>query len=1111
MPYTALQQLDLIKANKIKLINKINTLLRKDSGLTWDSPWADILTVIQSIKTLLPEENQEIINEIEKFLANNSIGEVTINSDEIIPFAFYQKNTITSLIGPNVKTVETSAFYNDSQLISINLPEVETIKTGAFYNTRISELSLPNATLIEDQSFWYDTALTSITLPKLTKINSYTFRDCTALSSVTIPNLNYISSYGFYNTQIKLKDISINNITYLGTYALANCKKLNEDLDSIEILPQNNLIIESYCFRDSNLSKDVFIGNKVTNVGQYAFRDCGTDTKFWCEAPSKPSEWSTNWNYSHYPVNWGCVEKEYTFVKNNGEDNLVITKRTITNEDFPIIEKEGYQLDSWYLDENFTKEISTPYYSKVNSTESTTIYARWTRGFKIIAINIEDNYSETDFGTCYFNNISDFKDHLGMLNCVGYYKNYANQIFENVIADLDVVEGLLPTIYVKATNATVITEVKDFNYTGSVAETTLLPGQHTLECWGAQGGNNSNNSKEGGRGGYSAGVLTLAENTLINVLVGGRGNNGYSGSHLVLGGFNGGGTGYTNNSGACGGGGGATDIRLFQNSLYSRVIVAGGGGGAAGDSYTSNSYLGYQYGYGGGETAAGYTNYSITNGQASGASITGPGNAPYANGNSTKLGTFGLGGTWTSYSSSYNAAGGGGGWYGGNSGIHDGYAGGGSGFVYTEDNAQYYPDGCLLNSTHYLAKTSIMAGNTEFLGPDGTTERGHAGNGYVRITSVIKGAQESTFKGCTLNIKGIIRHEIVALDTITLMHNIQKSTLETTFGIYVNESKEWYYDEECQKPLNSILEIPTDNTEINIYCNVIEVIEYNFEYTGAVQTITLSPANYKLECWGAEGGHTNTTYGTNYIEGHGGYASGLLAITESTNLFINVGGAGAASGTSTVALGGFNGGGNGYSSARATTSGGGGSDIRIGTDSLYARVLVAGGGGGGRDAGNQGNTQVLGRSCGGGTIGLQGGYYNSSSITSSTNRNGRGGGGGGYNQAGDTGSIENGETLYSAQFGLGGYCANSSTYGEGGGGGWYGGGAGSADADGGGGSCYAYTADTAQYYPTGCLLTQKYYLTNTTISAGNQEFLAPNNTLEVGHQGNGYIRITKVS
>lgn len=73
---------------------------------------------------------------------------------------------------------------------------------------------------------------------------------------------------------------------------------------------------------------------------------------------------------------------------------------------------------------------------------------------------------------------------------------------------------------------------------------------------------------------------------------------------------------------------------------------------------------------------------------------------------------------------------------------------------------------------HYLTKTSIIAGKAKFLGPDGTTEQGHTGNGYVRITSIKKGIQETTFNGCTINIKGIINHEMVDLDTIILMHNI---------------------------------------------------------------------------------------------------------------------------------------------------------------------------------------------------------------------------------------------------------------------------------------------------------------------------------------------------
>ena len=283
----------------------------------------------------------------------------------------------------------------------------------------------------------------------------------------------------------------------------------------------------------------------------------------------------------------------------------------------------------------------------------------------------------------------------------------------------------------------------------------------------------------------------------------------------------------------------------------------------------------------------------------------------------------------------------------------------------------------------------------------------------------------------------------------------------------------------------------------------------NCPYSGSAKQITLPKGQYKLECWGAEGGHNPTySYGVSYREGVGGYSYGTITLNSSTTLYLYAGGVGT-SGTSPS--GGFNGGGNGRSSSgRTTTSGGGASDIRIGQDSLYARVIVAGGGGGGRDAGAQNYTGTYYRGAGGGTIAYQGGCYNSSSVSTSTNNLNRGGGGGGATTAGMKGLVQNNETLYSAGFGSGGYCGSSSTYGEGGGGGWYGGGAGSADADGGGGSGYVYTSSTASNYPSGCLLNSSYYLTDAQTIAGNTAFTSPTGINETGHTGNGYVRITVI-
>jgi hypothetical protein len=39
-----------------------------------------------------------------------------------------------------------------------------------------------------------------------------------------------------------------------------------------------------------------------------------------------------------------------------------------------------------------------------------------------------------------------------------------------------------------------------------------------------------------------------------------------------------------------------------------------------------------------------------------------------------------------------------------------------------------------LNSTHYLSSASTIAGDTSFTSPTGSSETGHSGNGYIRIT-----------------------------------------------------------------------------------------------------------------------------------------------------------------------------------------------------------------------------------------------------------------------------------------------------------------------------------------------------------------------------------------
>lgn len=587
--------------------------------------------------------------------------------------------------------------------------------------------------------------------------------------------------------------------------------------------------------------------------------------------------------------------------------------------------------------------------------------------------------------------------------------------------------------------------VLNFAYTGKAQSVTLEPGKYVLECWGAQGGYRSNSSY-GGKGGYSTGTLTLTQKTTIYIYVGGSGNSVTSASNSIYpGGFNGGGYRYNYK-----GGGGATDIRIGSASLYARVIVAGGGG-SDGNPSCSGGYAGGvsgargnfgcgSYGYGGSQTAS-YSSLSAINSQGT------------TNSSSNCAAGFGFGGFGCYYASGYGGAGGGG-WYGGQgtypdgSGDDDGGGGGGSGYVYTSSSASNYPQGCLLNSTYYLSDASNLSGNESFKSPSGSTETGHSDNGYCRITCYVK---KKTLH-CKMN------------------NEIKKAA-----PVFMKMNNKIY-----DAGANAVMD---------------------FAYTGTAQAISLPRGKYIIECWGAQGGYRSSSdYG-----GKGGYSVGTLTLTQSTDLYIYVGGAGNSSTTrlsnnSGIYEGGFNGGGHRYN----YKGGGGATDVRIGKDSLYARIIVAGGGG------SDGATNKKGMYGGG----LEGG-----STTESCGSGGYGG-----TQTGNTWltttrptSAYNSSDCY-AGFGFGGNgCYSSSGYAGAGGGGWYGGsgsypdGSGDDDRGGGGGSGYVYTAETAVNYPDGNYVNSSYYLANAQTIAGNESFTSPTGTTETGHTGDGFCRITRKS
>jgi len=349
---------------------------------------------------------------------------------------------------------------------------------------------------------------------------------------------------------------------------------------------------------------------------------------------------------------------------------------------------------------------------------------------------------------------------------------------------------------------------------------------------------------------------------------------------------------------------------------------------------------------------------------------------------------------------------------------------------------------------------------------------------------------------------------------------------------------------------NFFIEVDKDSGATGIYQDLDPhdvVVLYDFRNACSEPTV-LGAGTYKFEVWGAQGGwtqhanperyyicdekdrdewlnkcretgiemtwgscegyynlwcedswyHTRPEYDTN----RGGYASGILTLAEETKVWRCEGGQGNhGSPFDRIVQGGKNGGGN---SGRAeymgddNSGGGGGSDIRIGMNTLYHRVIVAGGGGG------NGCAQTYGGE-GGGLAGLDATGYSYPPP----------GEGGTQTEGGASVGNEYYPNSFS-QAGVFGYGGAASAFennygGSGGGGGWYGGSGGNNDpgggAGGGGGSGYVLTA--ASYKPAGYALGSKYNLTNTVLLNGQEVMPAPGGGTQIGQRLDGVVRISK--
>ena len=279
---------------------------------------------------------------------------------------------------------------------------------------------------------------------------------------------------------------------------------------------------------------------------------------------------------------------------------------------------------------------------------------------------------------------------------------------------------------------------------------------------------------------------------------------------------------------------------------------------------------------------------------------------------------------------------------------------------------------------------------------------------------------------------------------------------------------------------------------------------YNYSYKNSVQSFTTEVAGYyKIEAWGASGGDgtgINKKYG-----GKGGYTTGKVYIGNNVTLYLATGGKGGdvMSGsydptgvTPHNATGGYNGGQSATGFGQCWGAAGGGATHLVtsnrGTLDNYkdykTNVLMVAGAGGGSSVEKNNRTGFEGNGGYGGGLtaspGLTDGNTQCRATEAATQTVGGSGCG---SRTGDFGTA-----VYSA----------SDNDGGGGGSGWYGGGS-AVCSGGGGGSSYINGLSGSTRYNT------QYIFSNAQTISGNASM--PNTAgtgTEVGHTGNGFVKIT---
>ena len=229
---------------------------------------------------------------------NSSLKSLTINAESLSSNSLDNCSITTLILSDSSISIPYSAF-SDCSIMNIQIPDsVTSIGDSAFSDCiGLTNIQIPDSvTSIGANAFRNCSDLTGITIPDgVTSFEAYLFYRCSSLTDITIPDsLTSIGNYAFSGCT-NLKHIQIPaSVNSIGNSAFSGCSNLTDIT-----IPKGVTSINDSTFHSCTSLTNIQLSNSITSIGDSAF-------DVYCEASSKPYDWSSYWVYNSNPeIHWG--------------------------------------------------------------------------------------------------------------------------------------------------------------------------------------------------------------------------------------------------------------------------------------------------------------------------------------------------------------------------------------------------------------------------------------------------------------------------------------------------------------------------------------------------------------------------------------------------------------------------------------------------------------------------------------------------------------------------------------------------------------------------------------------------------------------------------------